>query len=121
MDFKITEITKPESRIYIHFQNEEGFNDNIVLSGEEFTSFSTGDKGHFLNSIESLKRDYGERDYGEIFHNLSEYIAALSEPGSCSQHDADEVKEIIQEMEGITSLIAHNQIALAAMDGKFSA
>ena len=116
MDFKITEITKPESRIYIHFQNEEGFNDNIVLSGEEFTAFSIGDKGHFLNSIESLKRDYGE-----IFHNLSEYIAALSEPGSCSQHDADEVKEIIQEMEGITSLIAHNQIALAAMDGKFSA
>lgn len=116
MDFKITEITEPESRIYIRFQDEEGFNDNIILSGEEFTAYSTGNREHFLNSIESLKRDYGE-----IFHNLSEYIAALSEPGSCSQHDADEVKEIIQEMEGITSLITHNQIALSAMDGKFSA
>ena len=116
MDFKITEITEPESRIYIHFQDEDGFSDNIVLSGEELTAFSTGDRGHFLNSIESLKRGYGE-----VFHNLSEYVATLSEPGSCSQHDADEVGEMIQEMEGITSLIKHNQVALSAMDSKFSA
>ena len=52
---------------------------------------------------------------------MSEYLASLSEPGSCSKYDADEIREAVDEMEGITGLIKHDQIALAAMDGKFSA
>ena len=116
MDFKITEITEPESRIYIYFQDEDGFSDNIVLCGEELTAFSTGDRGHFLDHIESLKQSYAEN-----FHEMSEYLASLSEPGSCSKYGADEIREAVDEMEGITGLIKHDQIALAAMDGKFSA
>ena len=117
MNFKITEISEPESRIYINFHDEkEKYHNQIVLAGEELEAFSTGNRAHFLDHIESMKQDYSD-----VFHELSEYVASLSEPGTCSEHDADEVREFVGELEGITDKIKHNQVALAAMDGKFGA
>lgn len=116
MGLEITEITEPETRISVKFRDEDGFSDSIVLCGEELTAFSTGDRKHFLDHIESLKQSHAEN-----FHEMSKYLAALSEPGSYSKYDTDKIMEAVNEMKNITGTIKHNQVALAAMDGKFSA
>lgn len=110
MDVKIDSVThRTENQIRIVYY-DDGFEEKISLFNEEREAYINNDVGFFIKGIGELEHSYREQ------HN--ELLSFLEEHDSTelwSEWTTDTVKEMAEELNGISDHIKRNKIVLKAM------
>lgn len=83
----------------------------ITLLGEDLAAHQTGDKQHFIEAIESLKKSYRGK-----FRELTDYVASYRDDALWDDWATDNAREHMNELEGISYQILWNQVALKSME-----
>ena len=110
MDVRIDSVThRTENQIRIVYY-DDGFEEKIALFDEEREAYINNDTGFFIKGIEELEHSYREQ-HNELLGFLEEHDSAES----WSEWTTDTVKDMAEEINGISDHIKRNRIVLKAM------